>query len=141
MIAANRGATPGWLVPLSAGLCYIGKPGRFLPSSSISKVLFHRAGGGSSTFDITIKPVKAAAGAGVGGGVSSKVLELGQIDAGELVKLQGYLSTHRIKVRSLGFYHYAWFRKVLKFWINSAVCTGSSCSMLAFTAGHSMHVE
>jgi hypothetical protein len=94
MVAANRGATPGWLIPLSAGLCYIGKPGRFLPSSAISKVLFHRAGGGSSTFDITIKPMKgfgAAAGA-------DKAFELGQIDAAELVKLQMYLQQHRIRV-------------------------------------------
>jgi hypothetical protein len=94
MIAANRGASPGWLVPLSAGLCYIGKPGRFLPSSSIAKVLFHRAGGGSSTFDITIKPAKGLAAAAAG----AEALELGQIDAAELVKLQGYLMTHRIRV-------------------------------------------
>ncbi|KAF6265019.1 hypothetical protein COO60DRAFT_1188720 [Scenedesmus sp. NREL 46B-D3] len=94
MIAANKGAAAGWLVPLSAGLCYIGKPGRFLPSSSISKVLFHRAGGGSSTFDITIKPVQSAG----GGAAADKPFELGQIDAAELVKLQLYLQQHRIRV-------------------------------------------
>lgn len=96
MIAANKGASPGWLVPLSAGLCYVGKPGSFMSSSSISKVLFHRAGGSSSTFDITIKLRPAA----VGGGAAAKPLELGQIDAAELNKLQGYLMMQRIKVRS-----------------------------------------
>ncbi|WIA31654.1 hypothetical protein OEZ86_002565 [Tetradesmus obliquus] len=98
MIAANRGATPGWLVPLSAGLCYIGKPGRFLPSAAISKVAFHRAGGGSSTFDITIKPAKGFGGGSGGGTAAGKVLELGQIDAAELVKLQGYLMAQRIRI-------------------------------------------
>ncbi|WIA11566.1 hypothetical protein OEZ85_011674 [Tetradesmus obliquus] len=99
MIAANRGATPGWLVPLSAGLCYIGKPGRFLPSSAISKVAFHRAGGGSSTFDITIKPAKGfGGGSGGAAAAAGKALELGQIDAAELVKLQGYLMAQRIRI-------------------------------------------
>lgn len=90
MISANSGANPGWLVPLSAGLCYVGKPGCFMSNSSISKVLFHRAGGGSSTFDITVKCTAAA-----------KPFELGQIDAAELNKLQVYLMSQRIKVWEL----------------------------------------
>eukprot|EP00878_Enallax_costatus_P034541 GHUV01038303.1.p1 GENE.GHUV01038303.1~~GHUV01038303.1.p1 ORF type:complete len:323 (+),score=130.37 GHUV01038303.1:94-1062(+) len=94
MIAANSGASPGWLVPLSAGLCYVGKPGRFMSNSSISKVLFHRVGGSSSTFDITVIFNSGAA--------AAKPLELGQIDAAELSKLQGYLLDQRIKVRLAG---------------------------------------
>jgi hypothetical protein len=38
MVAANKGVQPGWLVPLSAGLCYLGKQGSFMPLSSISRV-------------------------------------------------------------------------------------------------------
>lgn len=95
MIAANRGATAGWLVPLSVGLCYIGKPGTFVPSSSIAKVLFHRTGAGSSTFDVTIKLAPGAADAAA---AAAKPLELGQIDAAELNKLQGYLLAQRIRV-------------------------------------------
>jgi hypothetical protein len=93
MIAANKGTQSGWLVPLSAGLCYLGKQGSFMPKGSISRVSFHRAGGGSSTFDITIKLAAAAAAGGAG-----KALELGQIDAAELAKLQGYCLDQRIKV-------------------------------------------
>eukprot|EP00882_Tetradesmus_deserticola_P031400 GHRQ01035503.1.p2 GENE.GHRQ01035503.1~~GHRQ01035503.1.p2 ORF type:complete len:160 (+),score=73.26 GHRQ01035503.1:121-600(+) len=102
MIAANRGAVAGWLVPLSAGLCYIGKPGRFLPSSSISKVLFHRTGAGSSTFDITIQPVRSAAGGAASAAAADKPFELGQIDAAELVKLQLYLQQHCIRIGADG---------------------------------------
>lgn len=91
MIAANKGAQAGWLVPLSAGLCYLGKQGSFMPKGSISKVAFHRTGAGSSTFDITIKLTAAAA--------ADKDLELGQIDAAELAKLQTYCLNQRIKVR------------------------------------------
>jgi hypothetical protein len=91
MIAANKGTQSGWLVPLSAGLCYLGKQGSFMPKGSISRVAFHRAGGGSSTFDITIKLSAAAAAAG-------KDLDLGQIDAAELAKLQAYCLNQRIKV-------------------------------------------
>lgn len=91
MVAANKGAQPGWLVPLSAGLCYVGKQGSFMPQSGISRVLFHRTGGSSATFDITIKLASGAAG---------KSLELGQIDAAELPKLQAYCLNHRIKVSS-----------------------------------------
>lgn len=94
MVAANKGAQSGWLVPLSAGLCYLGKQGSFMPLRSISRVQFHRTGAGSATFDITIK-LAAAAGA-------SKSLELGQIDASELPKLQAYCMNQRIKVRRAG---------------------------------------
>lgn len=94
MIAANKGASPGWLVPLSAGLCYLGKPGRFMTGVSISKVLFHRIGGSSSTFDLTIKFRPKATGA-----AADKPFELGQIDAAELPRLQAYLMAHRVKVR------------------------------------------
>jgi hypothetical protein len=38
MVAANKGVQAGWLVPLSAGLCYLGKQGSFMPLSSISRV-------------------------------------------------------------------------------------------------------
>ena len=96
MISANKGASPGWLVPLSAGLCYVGKPGRFMPSISINRVLFHRAGGTSSTFDITIK-FNAAGGVG-GSSAAGKPLELGQIGAAELNKLQSYFLAQRIRV-------------------------------------------
>jgi hypothetical protein len=118
MVAANKGVNAGWLVPLSAGLCYLGKGGCFMPRAGISKLLFHRTGGGSATFDVTIKLGAAAAGAGAGaagagaaaaagagagaaadarGGAHS--LELGQIDAAELPKLQAYCANQRIKVR------------------------------------------
>ena len=101
MVAANSGATPGWLVPLSSGLCYVGKPGRFMSNSSISKVIFHRVGGSSSTFDVTVKFRNAAAAAGAAA-AAAKPLELGQIDSAELNKLQGYLLDHQIKVRLAG---------------------------------------
>lgn len=91
MVAANKGAQAGWLVPLSAGLCYVGKQGSFMPKHSISRVQFHRTGAGSSTFDITIKLTGAA-----------KALELGQIDAAELPKLQAYCLDQRIKVCPVG---------------------------------------
>lgn len=103
MVAANKGAQSGWLVPLSAGLCYLGKQGSFMPHSNISRVQFHRTGGSSATFDITIK-LAAAAGAGGGSaaaGGGSRSLELGQIDAAELPKLQAYCMNQRIKVRGL----------------------------------------
>lgn len=106
MVAANKGAQSGWLVPLSAGLCYLGKQGSFMPKASISRLLFHRTGGSSSTFDITIKlqaaAASAAAGGGGGGKGGSRSLELGQIDAAELPKLQAYCMNQRIKVRVWG---------------------------------------
>lgn len=95
MVAANKGVQQGWLVPLSAGLCYVGKQGCFMPRSSIRAVLFHRTGGGSATFDITIKCAGAAAGTGGG---AAKPFELGQIDAAELPKLHAYCADQRIKV-------------------------------------------
>jgi hypothetical protein len=101
MVAANKGAQSGWLVPLSAGLCYLGKQGSFLPHSNISRVQFHRTGGSSSTFDITIKLAAAAGAGGAVAGAGSRSLELGQIDAAELPKLQTYCMNQRIKVRGL----------------------------------------
>ena len=89
MVAANKGVQPGWLVPLSAGLCWVGKQGCFMPRQDISRMVLHRAGGGSSTFDIMIK---------LNGASNAKPLELGQIDAAELPKLQVYCSKHRIRV-------------------------------------------
>lgn len=57
------------------------------------QVAFHRTGGASATFDITIKLTAAAA-----GGAGGKPLELGQIDAAELPKLQAYCMNQRIRV-------------------------------------------
>lgn len=175
MVAANKGVQAGWLVPLSAGLCYMGKQGSFMPLSSITRVRstrlvtvrwwltrakscadlvpfwalqrlsflemsalgehgvahicrlkrskalrqhpcrvgpnrvlgqlfaslqvsFHRTGGSSATFDITIKMAAAAAGG------AGKALELGQIDAAELPKLQTYCMNQRIRVSGEGLY-------------------------------------
>lgn len=99
MVAANKGAQPGWLVPLSAGLCHLGKQGSFMPRDSISRIQFHRTGGTSATFDVTIKLVAAGSAAGGGSGGSSRALELGQIDAAELPKLQAYCMNQRVQVR------------------------------------------
>eukprot|EP00879_Flechtneria_rotunda_P022799 GHRR01024079.1.p1 GENE.GHRR01024079.1~~GHRR01024079.1.p1 ORF type:complete len:388 (+),score=129.30 GHRR01024079.1:937-2100(+) len=93
MIAANKGVNSGWLVPLSTGICYIGKQGTFMPKSSISKVVFHRTGASSSTFDITVNRRASA-----GGGDAAQSFDLGQIDAAELNKLQGYFMAQHIKV-------------------------------------------
>lgn len=101
MVAANRGAQPGWLVPLSAGLCYIGKGGCFLGCSSIAKVLLHRTGAGSSTFDVTVMRRRGGRNAGGAGDVPAP-LELGQIGAAELAHLQEYLQRQRIRVRARG---------------------------------------
>jgi hypothetical protein len=93
MVAANKGVNPGWLVPLSAGLCYVGKAGCFMPRGRISRLTFHRTGGGSATFDVSIKLAAAA------GAAAAATLELGQIDAAELPKLQAYCADQRIRVR------------------------------------------
>eukprot|EP00879_Flechtneria_rotunda_P021431 GHRR01022588.1.p1 GENE.GHRR01022588.1~~GHRR01022588.1.p1 ORF type:complete len:229 (+),score=112.20 GHRR01022588.1:1269-1955(+) len=93
MIAANKGVNSGWLVPLSTGICYIGKQGTFMPKSSISKVVFHRTGASSSTFDITVNRRASA-----GGGDAAQSFDLGQIDAAELNKLQGYFMAQHIKI-------------------------------------------
>ncbi|KAI8464418.1 MAG: hypothetical protein J3K34DRAFT_526211 [Monoraphidium minutum] len=84
-LSANLRAAPGWLFPLPSSLLFLGKPARFLRHSEVAGLEFDRVGV-SSTFDLAVH---------VAGGAR---VEFGQLDQGELPRLQAYVAERGLPV-------------------------------------------
>lgn len=88
-ISANVRTASGWLFPLPGALLFLGKPARFVRHEDVIGAEFARVGV-SSTFDLTLNLA--------GGGQ----LEFGQIDQGELPRIQAYVAERRLPVGAWG---------------------------------------
>ena len=85
-VSANVRTASGWLFPLPGALLFLGKPARFVRHEDVAGVEFDRVGT-SSTFDMTLRLA--------GGGR----LEFGQLEQGELPRVQAYVAERRLLVR------------------------------------------
>jgi hypothetical protein len=86
-VSANVRTSNGWLFPLPGALLFLGKPAHFVRHSEVAGWEFARVGATSSTFDMTVHLA--------GGGR----VEFGQVDQGELPRLQAYVAERRLPVR------------------------------------------
>ena len=94
-VSTNVRTAGGWLFPLPGALLFLGKPAQFIRHSEVAGCEFARVGATSSTFDLEVR----LTGLGQSGGKGARV-EFGQMDRGDLPRLQAYVAERRLPVRA-----------------------------------------